>query len=71
VNINGAAIIERYRGLGGTALLFSEMRKSVVEGGFRHADLVQIGVENDRMQREMRELGIDFYKTHRVYRRSL
>jgi len=72
ININGAGIVEKYRGLGGTALLFSEMHKSVVEAGrFEHADIVQIGVENDKMQREMRDLGIDFYKTHRMYQRSL
>lgn len=71
VNINGAAIIEKYRGLGGTALLFNEMHKSIIEGGFEHADLVQIGVENERMQLELRNLGIDFYKVHRLYERSL
>ncbi|HEY3341195.1 MAG TPA: hypothetical protein VGK81_04215, partial [Anaerolineae bacterium] len=71
VNINGAGIADKYRGLGGTALLFSEMRKSVIEGGYRHADIVQIGVENEKMQREMRDLGIDFYKTHRIYERML
>jgi hypothetical protein len=67
VNINGAGILEEYRGLGGTAILFSEMEKSIHKGGFRHAEIVQIGVENDKMQRELRELGIDFYKTHRIY----
>ena len=71
VNLNGAGILEKYRGLGGTALLFSEMHKSVVEGGFQHADIVQVGLENDKMQRELRDLGIDFYKTHRVYQRAL
>jgi hypothetical protein len=71
VNINGAGIIEQYRGLGGTAILFSEMYKSVVEGGFEHADVVQIGIENGNMQRELRDLGIDFYKSHRLYSRSL
>lgn len=72
INVNGVGIVEKYRGLGGTALLFSEMQKSVAEAGrFEHADLVQIGVENDKMQREMRGLGIDFYKTHRVYQRGL
>jgi hypothetical protein len=71
VNINGAGMIEKYRGLGGTALLFSEMYKSILEGHFDHADIVQIGAENGNMQREMRDLGIDFYKTHRMYRRAL
>lgn len=69
VNVNGAGIVEKYRGLGGTALLFSEMHRSVVEGGFDHADIVQVGVDNDKMQREMRDLGIEFYKTHRLYQR--
>ena len=71
VNINGAGIIEQYQGLGGTAILFSEMYKSVLAGGFKHAEIVQIGVENDKMQRELREIGIDFYKTHRIYQRAL
>jgi hypothetical protein len=71
VNVNGMGILAEHRGGGGTALLFSEMRRSIVEGGFEHADLVQIGVENMEMQREMRGLGISFYKTHRMYARSL
>jgi hypothetical protein len=72
VNINGAGMIDEYRGLGGTAILFSEMYKTISESGqFRHADLVQIGTENDRMQRELRDLGVDFYKTHRVYKKQL
>ena len=60
-----------HRGLGGTALLFSEMHRCVVEEGYLHADLVQIGIDNEMMQRELRDLGIDFYKTHRIYSRSL
>jgi hypothetical protein len=71
VNINGAGIVEKYRGLGGTTILFSEMYKSVTEGGFEHADVVQIGLENEKMQRELRDLGIDFYKSHRLYSRAL
>jgi len=71
VNINGAGIVEKYRGNGGTAILFSEMYKSIAEGGFHHADIVQIGADNDRMQREIASIGIDFYKTHRMYRKTI
>jgi hypothetical protein len=71
VNINGTGILEEYRGLGGTAILFSEMQKSIIEGGFEDAEIVQVGSENDRMLRELRNLGIDFYKTHRMYQRHL
>jgi len=71
VNINGIGIVERYRGLGGTAILFNEIRKSLLDGGFEHGDLVQVRAENAKMQREMRDFGIDFYKMHRLYEREL
>lgn len=67
LNINGAGMAEKYRGLGGTALLFSELYKTVIDSRFEHADLVQIGAENQPMQRELRNLGVDFYKAHQMY----
>jgi hypothetical protein len=71
VNVNGAAIVEKYRGMGGTALLFKAMYDSIREGGFEHADLVQIGMDNEKMQLELRTLGIDFYKCHRLYQKFI
>jgi hypothetical protein len=72
LNINGAGMLEEYRGSGGTAILFTEMFKTIKEGGrFKAAEAVQIGTENDRMQREMKNFGIDFYKTHRTYKKEL
>ena len=72
ININGAGMIEEYRGLGGTAILYSEMFKSVVENRrYRHVEVVQIGMENDKMQREMENFGVDFYKIHRMYQKNL
>lgn len=72
LNINGAGLIPEYRGSGGTAILYSEMFKTVVESGqFRHAEVIQIGLENENMQREMENFGVDFYKMHRTYIREL
>ncbi len=72
ININGAGMIDGYRGLGGTALLFSEMFRSVsTSRHYRHADLVMIGAENEAMLREMRDLGIEFYKMHRLYEQRI
>ena len=72
INLNGAGIIEEYRGKGGTALLFAELYRSIVENPrYRHADLVQISSVNDKMQREVKDLGVDFYKMHRMYQRML
>lgn len=72
ININGAGLLPEYRGSGGTAILYSEMFKSISENPrYKHADIVQIGVENEAMQREMENFGIDFYKMHRTYQRDL
>ncbi len=70
-NVNGAGILPRYRGMGATALLFRELYDSFATGGFDFADIVQIGMGNERMQNELRSLNIDFFKTHRLYRRGL
>lgn len=71
LNLNGAGIIKEHRGLGATALLFTEIYNSVKDSTYNYADLVQIGAENSKMLRELRDLGINFYKTHRVYLREL
>jgi hypothetical protein len=72
ININGAGLLPEYRGSGGTAILYSEMFKSVSENPrYKHADIVQIGLENENMQREMVIFGIEFYKMHRTYHKEL
>jgi hypothetical protein len=72
ININGAGLLPEYRGSGGTAILYSEIFKSVRESGqFKHAEVVQIGVENEAMQREMENFGIDFYKAHCTYLKDI
>lgn len=72
INLNSAGIIEEYRGLGGTVILYSELFKSVLENPrIRHAELIQIGTENEKMQREMKGFGVKFHKMHRLYIRDL
>jgi hypothetical protein len=72
ININGAGMIKEFRGLGGTAILYSEMFKSVAEHPrYRYAEVVQIGMENEKMQREMENFGVEFHKMHRMYQKTL
>lgn len=72
LDLNGAGLLPEYRGSGGMAILYSEMFKSVRESGqFKHAEVIQIGVENESMQRDLENFGIDFYKVHRTYQLSL
>jgi hypothetical protein len=72
LNINGAGLLPEYRGSGGTAILYSELFKSVLETGqFNHAEVVQIGVENENMLRDLENFGVNMYKVHRTYMRDL
>jgi hypothetical protein len=72
LNINGAGLLPEYRGSGGTAILYSELFKSVVESGqFKHAEVIQIGTENENMLRDLENFGVDFYKVHRTYTRGI
>lgn len=68
LNINGIGMIEEYRGMAGTAVLFSELYDSVTSSDqFSLAEVIQIGLENDRMRQELRDIGIDFNKTHAMF----
>jgi len=72
VDINGIGITEKYRGLAATALLFAELYKSIgTTKQFKHAEIIQIGVENERMHRELRDMGIHFYKAHALFKRDI
>jgi hypothetical protein len=71
VNLNGGGIVEEHQGMGGTAILFSEFIRSLLDSQYQYADLVQVRKENHRMLRELGQFGIDFYKTHRMYEKKL
>lgn len=68
VNINGLGMLPEYRGLGGTALLYIELAKSIHEFGFQHVDLVQMEEGNLKSMAELDGLGdVHWYKRHRSY----
>jgi len=72
LNINGAGLLPEYRGSGGMAILYSELFKSATETGqFKHAEIIQLGAENENMLRDLANFGVDSYKTHRTYVRVL
>jgi len=72
ININGAGVANTYRGLGVTAILYNELFKTIkASGQYEHAEVIQIGKENQRMLLELRGLGIEFYKTHSMMTRKL
>lgn len=71
VNLNGLGLLPEHQGVGGNAILYTELVKSIHEFGFEHADLVQVEEENYKSRAEMSTLGVQWYKQHRIYRRAL
>ncbi|NDJ52727.1 MAG: hypothetical protein GYB68_06540 [Chloroflexi bacterium] len=72
INLNGMGILPEYQGLGGTAILYAELYRTVkAHTRFKHGDVVQISENNPQVLNEMKNFGIDFYKTHHLYRAAL
>lgn len=72
MDINGIGIIAEYRGMAATAVLFNALFETVSKTTqFSYAEVVQIGTENVRMQRELRGIGVDFNRTHTQYEMHL
>jgi hypothetical protein len=72
INLNGMGILPEYQGMGGTAVMYAELYHTVQRfPRFEHADVVQISEFNPKSLNEMKQFGIDFYKTHHIYRREI
>lgn len=65
--LNGIGLLPEYQGMGGTALLYSEMYKSGKPMGFEYAESVQVDEENYLSWSEHEHLKIVFHKAHRSY----
>jgi hypothetical protein len=71
VALNGNGILPQYHGLGGNALLYSEMEKTLSETSFQQAEFTQIAETAVQMRQDIERVGGKLYKNHRVYRRLL
>jgi hypothetical protein len=72
INLNGIGIIEEYQRLGGTAILYNEIYKSVRDiDQYDYAELLQMREENINIFLEAANIDIDFHKIHRLYEKNL
>ena len=71
VSLNGIGILPEFQGLGGNALMYTEMEKTVHDYGFRHADLTQVAESAVEMRSDLINVGGTPYKNHRVYTRAI
>ena len=67
VSINGAGVAPQYQGLGGNALLYSEMDKALNDYQFIHGELTQVAETAVQMRKDLINVGGRAYKNHRVY----
>jgi hypothetical protein len=71
--LNGMGILERYQRLGGNALIYSELARTLADPryDFVDAEMVQINEQTELMLSDMYRLGATRRKLHRVYDRRL
>jgi len=71
VAMNGAGILPAYQGLGGNALLYTEIEDTVRRSHFRCAELPQVAETAVQMRRDLAKLQARPFKTHRVFGREV
>jgi hypothetical protein len=71
IAFNGAGILPEYHGIGGNALLYSEMDKTLKEFAFDSVDMTQIAETAEQMRADLINLGGVPYRNHRVYRKDI
>lgn len=72
IDLNGYGIIEDYQRLGGTAILFNELYKSVIDSDhYKYVEALQFREENIKSLLEVANFTIEFHKTHRLYEKYI
>lgn len=71
VALNTVGILPGFQGRGGNALLYVEIEKTITEHNFEHFAVYQVAETAISMRRDLENLGVVPYKTHRVFTRQL
>ncbi len=71
LDANGIGVHPDYQGLGATAVLYTEMANSLEEFEFKHVETVQTREDNLASLGESSNFEYEWYKTHRIYTKSL
>jgi hypothetical protein len=72
VSGNGMGILPEFQGMGGNALLYYEMGKTLLGfGQFEHVEMTQVAETTKQMRADLKNLNGVEYKNHRVYHINL
>jgi hypothetical protein len=69
--VNGAAILPKFQRLGGNALLYWALEQIAKKKRFDMAESVQVAETTELMLADLKTLGAETYKIHRMYKRAL
>jgi len=71
VSLNGVGVIPELQGRGGNALLYEEVRKTLFDYGFEHAEATQMADTAVQVRKDMINVGAKIYKVHRIFHKTL
>lgn len=72
ISFNGVGVLPEYHGLGGNAIMYAELEKAMHQNTqFIHSELTQVAETAVQMRKDLKNLGVHFYKNHRVYQRDI
>jgi len=72
ISFNGVGILPEYQGLGGNAVMYAELENALrSKSQFVESELTQVAETAVQMRKDLKNLGVRFYKNHRVYQRDI
>lgn len=72
ISFNGVGILPEYQGLGGNAVMYAELERSMHQNTqFVNSELTQVAETAEQMRKDLLNLGVQFYKNHRVYQTNI
>ena len=57
--------------MGASILLYAEIAQTMIASSFEHLDVAQVNEDNFASRAAMEDIGVQWYKRHRSYRRML
>ncbi len=71
VSLNGVGVLPEYHGRGGNVLLYDEIRRTITDAGFEHAELTQMAETATQIRKDIITVGAVPYKNHRVFHKKI
>jgi hypothetical protein len=71
ISLNGVGVLPEMQGRGGNALLYEEIRKTIFDFQFEHAEQTQMADTAVQVRKDMETVGAKIYKRHRIFHKVI